>query len=543
MYYSAAIVAFFITSMAPTTSAGLSAEAIKDVIGDGCVNNIKYNSSFKTDTGDTCSTCTFCDGSDLSSLFDPTVENACVDCGVADNDCNTLEIVTEFENPWPMNFITLTSSTMNADNDPFKIIIKASNDSNTWETINESDLAFVERKKEHIVFFNNNQKHKIYSILLRRKSTSKKIYLGQYGLVDSYTKACAANLYKGITGDNSLSHYSKYIGEPGDIILSNGLKGTKIDTINNPSNYFALSFKLYLWEIVNDLAEVLRFTATSHNCCDYSDRWLMMNIRSDTNKMAFVAGSTTDPNAKKTTTNAVKFKEWNDFRVEALGDIITLYINGVEEGQLPNTDRTLLEKLDVYAGTNHYTSPNGVIRDYQFTPILCSNDRRSICTGVSFRPPTIIPSRDNLIDTITNPPSQYIISFTLHPLQTVARSNIIRFTSTTNNCCVKYGDRVPIIDFLDNTYDMLFVHGRTNSINQHQTDIKGVVGNEDNKIKMVSSETGIVLYVNDQVRVTFLSGLDKRPPQEKFFVYASDKFRDPANAKISNFYFSHLTTA
>jgi len=333
--------------------------------------------------------------------------------------------------------------------------------------------------------------------------------------------------------NNWLSHYSKDIEEPGDIILSNGLKGTKIDTINNPSNYFALSFKLYLWEIVNDAAEVLRFTATSHNKGNYSDRWLMMIYISDSKKMAFVAGSTTDPNAKVSTkTNAVKFKEWNDFRVEALGDIITLYINGVEEGQLPNTDRTLLEKLDVYAGTDHYPSANGILRDYQFTP-----------KGVSFRPQTIIPSKNNLIDTITNPPSQYIISFTLHPLQTSARTNIIRFTSTTNFCCTNYGDRVPTIDFLDNTYDMLFVHGQTKKHNQYQKDIKGVVGNKDNKIKVVSSETGIVLYVNDQVRVTFLSGLERRPQHEKLFVYASDNFGVPANAEISNFYFSHLTTA
>ena len=80
-------------------------------------------------------------------------------------------------------------------------------------------------------------------------------------------------------------------------------------------------------------------------------------------------------------------------------------------------------------------------------------------------------------------------------------------------------------------------------INQHQKDIKGVVGNKDNKIKMVSSETGIVLYVNDQVRVTFLMGLHHRPQHDKFFVYASDKFTPPADAEISNFYFSGLTTA
>jgi len=206
MHYSAAIVALFAASMAPITSAGLTPEDIKEVVADGCVNNIKFSSSFKTNTGEACSTCTFFDGSLLSSFFDPKVENVCVDCGVADNSCTNLEIVAEFENSWLMNFIMLTSSAMPSDNDPFKIIIKASDDKNTWHTINESDLVFAERKKDNLVLFNNNLKYNIYSISFQRKNTSTKICLEQYGLVESYTKACAANLFGGITGVDLLPY-------------------------------------------------------------------------------------------------------------------------------------------------------------------------------------------------------------------------------------------------------------------------------------------------------------------------------------------------
>ena len=65
---------------------------------------------------------------------------------------------------------------------------------------------FAERKKEHLVLFNNNLKYNIYSISFQRKNTSTKIYLEQYGLVESYTKACAANVYGGITGDDLLPY-------------------------------------------------------------------------------------------------------------------------------------------------------------------------------------------------------------------------------------------------------------------------------------------------------------------------------------------------
>ena len=99
MWFPVAIIAFFIASMVPTTSAGLSAEDMNEDIGGSCVNTIKFHSSFKTDAVDTCSTCEFCKGSLLSSLFDLQVENAHAECGVVDNFYNSLEVVTDFKNP------------------------------------------------------------------------------------------------------------------------------------------------------------------------------------------------------------------------------------------------------------------------------------------------------------------------------------------------------------------------------------------------------------------------------------------------------------
>ena len=115
MHFSPAIIAFFIASMAPTTSAGLSAEDMEEAVGDGCINTIKFHSSFKTDTGDTCSTCYFCNGSRLSSLFNPIIQNACVECDAADSSCNSLEVVIDFENLWLMDFIAVSASTMGSE--------------------------------------------------------------------------------------------------------------------------------------------------------------------------------------------------------------------------------------------------------------------------------------------------------------------------------------------------------------------------------------------------------------------------------------------
>ena len=115
MHYSASILAFFFASMAPTSVSALSSEGIEEAVGTGCVNSVKFHSSFSSDTGNTCSECTFCDGSRLNSLLDPKVESVCIDCGAANNTCKSIEIMTEFENPWTMDFVTLTSSTKTSD--------------------------------------------------------------------------------------------------------------------------------------------------------------------------------------------------------------------------------------------------------------------------------------------------------------------------------------------------------------------------------------------------------------------------------------------
>ena len=45
---------------------------------------------------------------------------------------------------------------------------------------------------------------------------------------------------------------------------------------------------------------------------------------------------------------------WNDVRVEAIEDEIKLYINDVLKGSVPNTDRPILNQVNVYANDSHY---------------------------------------------------------------------------------------------------------------------------------------------------------------------------------------------
>ena len=115
MKFSGNTLALFVISAATTTSKGSTTEDIKEAVGNGCKNSFNFRSFFITDNGSTCDTCVFCNGSRLQYLFDPKIKNLCIDCGTADNDCKSLVVVTDFGNPWLMEFMALTSSAMGSE--------------------------------------------------------------------------------------------------------------------------------------------------------------------------------------------------------------------------------------------------------------------------------------------------------------------------------------------------------------------------------------------------------------------------------------------
>merc|ERR1712232_714332 len=114
----------------------------EEVVGDGCSNNINFTSSFHTDSGASCSTCAFCEGFHLSSIFDPKVESMCIDCTTADNECVSLKVTTAFDKAWIMKFIRLASSGLGFETDPENIAVQASKDLSSWTEIYDSQLSF-----------------------------------------------------------------------------------------------------------------------------------------------------------------------------------------------------------------------------------------------------------------------------------------------------------------------------------------------------------------------------------------------------------------
>ena len=61
--------------------------------------------------------------------------------------------------------------------------------------------------------------------------------------------------------------------------------------------------------------------------------------------------------------------QWNQFKIKAIGDKITLHINNVNFSYLPNVNRPYLPEVKVYASDSFHGAANAKIRSLIFTPI------------------------------------------------------------------------------------------------------------------------------------------------------------------------------
>lgn len=191
-----------------------SKEALHEIIKDECHNRIVFSQMFTTENGTPCTTCSFCEESKYSTIFNPMVADTCVDCGSAENTCNRIQYVTSFESEWIMTFIELLSSTKEPIHDPQRIIIEGSPsvDSNEYITLFDSELqidfAFKDRGIKHLSPFPNSKSYKSYTITFVRSSSSKRLYLGHYGIVQSFAKQCASGIFDKLAGIKVLPYSS-----------------------------------------------------------------------------------------------------------------------------------------------------------------------------------------------------------------------------------------------------------------------------------------------------------------------------------------------
>jgi len=185
----------------------LSTDDIETKVGDGCANSVSFTSSFVTDAGLPCTSCGFCSGSAIRDLFNPKKLSTCVECDVKESSCNKLRVVTAFDKAWKMPFFSLLSSDAPSSDDPTGIVLEGSNTHDGgWKVLYDSStlvsgLEFSARKAEELFILNANSDNefKYFAITFVRKKDNTKIQIGNYGIIQSYTKVCTSNLHEALT--------------------------------------------------------------------------------------------------------------------------------------------------------------------------------------------------------------------------------------------------------------------------------------------------------------------------------------------------------
>lgn len=387
---------FFVSSALSFTQ-----EEIKSKVGEGCPNQISFTSSFLTDGGDLCESCSYCPGSLRGDLFDPKKSSTCVECGDSSNTCNKLQVIMSFHAAWKMSFFPLLSSNASPSDGPRSIMVKGSNsydgdagsNDNSWITLYDSeeqqDLDFSSRSVEHLFMLTINEEYKFYSVTFLRKEDSPKLQVGHIGVVQSYLRECCSIILEKLTGivvpayitpsgtpSGTPSETPSEMPSEGNIIIS---KGNLIDTINKPSNEFILSFQLHPKGAVQILTSVIRLTSTNNECCYYGDRWIALWFNPNSYKLHYVVGAKSDKNGNNTygtpgdalvrNVIGIQPNQWNDVKIVGSGDYVKLHINGILSAELSNVNRPQLDSLDVYAGDAFWDPANAHIRNFKFENI------------------------------------------------------------------------------------------------------------------------------------------------------------------------------
>jgi len=215
---------------------------------------------------------------------------------------------------------------------------------------------------------------------------------------------------------------------------------------------------------------------------------------------------------------------------QSLRKSISTYNSTVEQATINvNRRRSLatdLSQVDVYASNTHHDPASTIAR--------------SLSTPNPFFACLITLSQDHKIGSISEPPSEFIITFTLKPFdQASVWTNIIRFTSTSNNCC-DYGDRWIAVWFFPNSFTNLFKAGST--IDGDAGGAKsGAQPNIMNRYRIEALGNSIRFY-RDRMMMSEVP-LANRPALSEVNVYASDMFHDTPNAELSSLIFSPIQPA
>merc|ERR1719232_1129374 len=298
----------------------------------------------------------------------------------------------------------------------------------------------------------------------------------------------------------------------------------------NPSSEYVISFTLHPLGKIADWGSILRFrTNINSHCCNHGDRspgiWFCPNSLQmhftyavKSNYQKYVNFGWFSPNVDY------------DIEIKAIGDYIVWYTNGEPEMTLhvPLSDRSFTSPLLIYAGEDFWDPANAKISHLLYNP------NPTIPSEVSFLENEKLQIQRNQYLGAVNPSSEFVISFTLHPLGSIANwGSILIFSTNINSANGNHGDRNPGIWFCPNSLRIGFRYFLKNN-SQRWSNFGSFSPNVEYNIEIKAIGDYIIWYTNDKIEFMLHIPLSDRSFDSPLLIYAGSNHDDPANAKISN---------
>ena len=282
---------------------------------------------------------------------------------------------------------------------------------------------------------------------------------------------------------------------------------------------------------------ILLFTNDiNSNSGNYGDRTPVVFFPPDSTSLSITTGTNADPNDHNDNnpTDELPLNMPTTVRIEVLGTIRKVFINNAEVISDSIGTRSQLAEVDAYLGNPHYAAANAMVSDMVFT----SN---------SFSRYDLLPEPElyttPLLANIVNPPTDYVLQFTVEPLETFTTHTrqILLFTNDITTDRGNYGLRTPLVLLRNSSRRLHIVTGTDANPNDNCEPTEELPLNVPTTVRIeVLGTTRKVFY--DDVEV-WSDSIGTRSQLAGVGVYRQNEFYSAANARLSNIVFDSIPSS
>merc|ERR1712127_334927 len=300
-------------------------------------------------------------------------------------------------------------------------------------------------------------------------------------------------------------------------------KGRQLARTDMPTDY-TMTFDLYPKGKIGGWANIIHFSATGGNCCNYGDRVPAIWFYSGSTRFHMIDGHAKVGNDECPITDQLPLNKWTSVKIEMLPDSVYVSFNGELKCTERRQGRKFFPKVYVWASDPWHNVANANIRKLTMTPRRLLPEKNIFRKGGSW---TL--KKGTKVGTV-NLPTDFTLSFGLTPAKKInGWANILHVTGTGGNCS-SYGDRIPAIWFYSGSTRFYMIDGHAKNGDDQCPITQQLPLNKWTSVKIEMLPDSVYVSFNGELKCT-----EKRQGRKffsKVYVWASDPWHNVANANI-----------